>query len=90
MVNKFPIHNITKNKGLNMSILIKNLRTIFSLVFFLVFQNSAFAEIIIPFEKADKVDVSVETDVQFDAVSGLYTYNYTITSQSTSQQVNKE
>ena len=40
----------------------------------------AAAEIIVPVIDQSRVDVTVSIDVQFDALTGLYTYSYELTS----------
>jgi len=49
-------------------------------------QTRAIAEILVSDQAQDLVDVVVDSDVQFDPVTQLYTYTYQVTSQSTSVQ----
>ncbi len=54
--------------------------------FLLIISSFAKADIIVPFQKLDQVDVSIEVDVQYDGASQLYTYNYSVTSLTSSIQ----
>ena len=51
-----------------------------------LFSSTVIAEIIVPIQNQDQVDISVNTDVQFDQTSGLYTYTYSVTSLATLSQ----
>lgn len=48
--------------------------------------HPAMAQILIPVQDQSQVDVTVDTDVQFDDVTGLYTYSYTVTNGPTALQ----
>ncbi len=54
-----------------------------SLIFF---QSLSMGAITVPVEPRDRVDVSINVDVQFDEAAQLYTYHYQVTNLSTSQQ----
>src|SRR4051812_29768745 len=52
----------------------------------LVFAPLGKAQVLVPPTPANQLSVGVATNVTYDSTAGLYTYTYTLTNASTSQQ----
>lgn len=48
--------------------------------------SPASGQIVVPYERGDRVNVTVDASVTFDSSTGLYTYSYQVTSDPTSEQ----